>query len=265
MKVAIIAPTRFLNRYSTTGYHLALAHMVLNDPEYRSFYRDKPYVAKDGYVILDNSMVELDKPLSLEDLHVAVTMIRPDELILPDFLDDPYGTVEAAKDTVAYFKNLFPTMKLQAVPHWTPSHTPQHWQDCYNELCDIDGIDVIGIRKGLKSARPDCVQWLDENRAEHVEHHLLGTWHWLKEVQSLTHYSWIRGIDSKAPVRLGQAGIVLHPMEGLVVPQLRAACPPLDFGMKVDLFPIITQYNVNLFIDWAESRRPADVIELHRS
>lgn len=263
MKVAIIAPTRFLNRYSTTGYHLALAHMVLNDPEYRNFYQLRKVYG--DYIILDNSMVELDHPLEREQLVQACKLIEPAELILPDFLDDPPRTYTAAKVLPEFFHDQFPEMKLQVVPHWYGSADLRHWIDNYNEICDLEGIDVIGIRKGLKSKRPDIVEWLDKNRAEHVEHHLLGTWHWLKEVETMTHYSWIRGIDTKAPVRLGQAGIVLHPDEGLVVPQLRAACPPLDFDNRTDLFPIITQYNVNLFIDWAESRRPADVIELHRS
>lgn len=261
MRVAIIAPTRFLNRYSTTGYHLALAHQVLTDPDYRDFY-DMRSALFGEYVILDNSMIELNTPLSPEELVQACKMIRPDELILPDWRDDPPRTYHAAQELPEFYKAAFPNMKLMAVPHYYGSADPKHWQENYNEICDLEGIDSIGIGKYLRALRPDIIEWLDVNRAEHVEHHLLGTWSWLKEVATYVDYKWIRGIDSKAPVRLGMAGVVLHPESGLIVPELRDACPAMTLNEQVDHFPIVTQHNVETFISWAEARRPADVLHI---
>jgi hypothetical protein len=82
------------------------------------------------------------------------------------------------------------------------------------------------------------------------EFHLLGTWSNPLEVEFMTRYKWIRGVDSKAPVRFGQYGVALHPKDGLLA-DFREAIPPLDFDRPDDPMPVITDHNVRTYLNWA--------------
>jgi hypothetical protein len=78
----------------------------------------------------------------------------------------------------------------------------------------------------------------------------------------MARYKWIRGVDSKAPVRFGQQGIALHPERGLLGGNaLRDAVPALDFNYADDPMPSITDHNVRTYLTWARGEKDADVLQ----
>lgn len=260
MKAAIIAPTGLLKRYCNSGYHLALAHM-LEDSQYLQFYRAKRDLG--DYIILDNSVIELGHPVGPDHLIMACDLLQPSELVLADFPRDPVGTHFWAEKYAAGFKARYPDMKLMAVPQWSEFGAIHEWLTSYEELCAIPEVDVLGIPKFLKHHRAAIVHWLDRGRCFEKEHHLLGTWGNPIEILSYSHFSWIRGVDTKAPVRFGQHGIVFHAELGTMLPdEIRDVLPAMNFDYSEDPFPLIVHHNVKTFTGWTLHRELADVIYL---
>lgn len=255
MKSAIIAPTGLLERYCTTGYHLALAHMMDNE-EYVDFYK-KTESVMDDFVILDNSVIELGEPVDFAWLKVACDRFQPDELILADFKKQPRTTYEWAEQYGPAFRKLYPSMQLMAVPHWPWIGDIEGWMKSLRQLVTLPFVDTIGIPKFLQERRTAICALIDLEMADlgsplrRVNYHLLGTWGNPIEIVELTKYKWIRGVDSKIPVRLGQLGITLHPHRGLLG-DIRYELPALNFDRSDDPLPIITQHNCTTYQNWAE-------------
>jgi len=267
LKAAIISPTPLLRRYSSQSkYHLALAHLILTDIDYCDFYREA--VDEGDYVIMDNSVVELGAPLGIDDLIKAVNRVGAQELILPDFPAHPPQTFMAAYNMAPIVKNQFPDIKLQVVPQWYGSKDPANWMQSHTRMTEeLEGdrkVDVIGIPKFLGLDRRFTCQKLNLHRSEQHEYHLLGTTGNPIEIKELGKYPWIRGVDSKAPVRFGTHGIVLHPDHGLMFPgELRSQLPEMDMRSNNDPFPIVTNHNVSVYQAWAEGVK-GEVLEFNR-
>lgn len=258
MKAAVIAPTGLLKKYCTTGYHLALAHLM-DDKEYVSFYRDA--AERGEHVILDNSVIELGEPVDAPWLLTACKRFKPTELVLADFPRQMDKTVEWATNFAPMFKQTFPELKLMAVPQWTHPGNAEQWMECHFRLADIEDVDTIGIPKFTKELRPQICAMLHDYMVsydirpsgqdrEPPEYHLLGTWGNPIEIVELAKYDWIRGVDSKIPVRLGQLGIALHPHRGMLG-DVRYNLPKLEFSNAEDPLPVITTHNCSVYEGWA--------------
>jgi hypothetical protein len=224
---------------------------MLTDNDYLHFYQTR--VNGGDYVILDNSVIELGQPVSYESLVNAVQALRPSELVLCDFPQNPFKTLQWAFEYGPRFKEEFPDMKLMVVPQWYGSKDHNNWIASMWELAELDCVDVIGIPKFLGSERPKVVDTLRRKRPDRKEWHLLGTWENPAEVKAYEHDTWIRGVDTKAPVRLGQYGVVLHPTRGLLA-SMRNSIPAMEFDMASDPLPIVTEHNVKTFISWATGK-----------
>lgn len=247
MKLAVIAPTSMLLRYCRTDYHLVLAHLR-DDNKYVEFYK---HTAR-GYKMLDNGAAELGQSVDVDVLFQSVYTFEPNEVILPDKLGDWKFTFESAQRTARDFKTVFPELKLMAVPQ--DLTTALCWyKDCMKYM-QIPDVDTIGIPKGLKRKRLDVLELLNRDRPSKWEYHLLGTTGNPVEVKvAAERYPWLRGVDSKIPVRLGQYGITLHPERGLLLPQdHRAHLPEMKFDSTDDPFPIIISHNIKTMQSWAE-------------
>lgn len=243
MKLAVIAPTPLLQKYCRTAYHLALAHMMA-DRTYTDFYRNDA----EGYVILDNSVMELGESVTRDFLVKAIEYFDPDELVLPDVPYDADATYENAKQMAPYFKDLYPNVRLMAVPQgedvycWT--------KDMYRYL-QVPEIDTIGIPKHRKDMRLYILDAINKDRPSNWSYHLLGTWGSGAEVQHVASlFPWVRGVDTKLPVRLGQLGIAMSPMKGMLFDG-RDSLPQMDLNNGYDPFPVITNYNCLVMKAWA--------------
>jgi len=266
LKAAIISPTPLLRRYSSQStYHLALAHLVLTDIDYCDFYREA--VEEGDYVIMDNSVIELGYPMPVEELIKAIARTGAQELILPDYPQDPKKTFLAAHNAAPIVRHSFPDVKLQAVPQWYGSMDPDNWMNSHtrlvSELDEEHKVDVIGIPKFLGKYRPAICESLNLQHSDHHEYHLLGTTGNPLEIKDLTKHTWLRGVDTKAPVRFGTNGIVLHPELGLLA-DVRDCLPAMNMSLGNDPFPIISNHNVSVFKAWAEGNKEAQILEFNR-
>lgn len=264
MRAAVLAPTGLLKRYAARSrYHLCLAHLCQDLNPYSEFYRNA--VARGEYVILDNSIIELGHPMTETQLYTAINIIRPTEFVIQDFPRDQATTHFWAMHKAVEFKKRYPHMKLMAVPQWHESRRFEDWWESYMWLRDLPFIDTIGLPKFIRQGRGLAVQRLDEDPMLRLdkEFHLLGTWGNPIEVSEMAiRFPWIRGVDSKAPVRFGQCGVALHPEIGLLG-DFRDSIPPLEFDSSDDLMPSITDHNVGTYLKWA-TRREAKVLDFKK-
>ena len=199
MKKAFIMPVDYLE-YDNTNYHMALTHLVLKYPKYAEFYKQKRLEGE--YVILDNSLIELDGSMTIEDVLKAADIINPDEIVLPDVFLDRKGTMAEVQRAIGYLKNIDPVHKpynLQAVCH---GKNVREWQRCFHYLDELPEIDCIGIPKVTHTIFPngriDAVKYAMENRVNDTEIHLLGMWENADEFRYYTNKekNFVRGVDS---------------------------------------------------------------------
>ena len=226
------------------------------------FYREAS--ERGEYVILDNSIIELGQPMATDELLRAIDLIHPTEFVCQDYPRDPATTHFWAMEKGAELKKRYPDMKLMVVPQWGQGKVFEDWWASFLWLRNLPFIDTIGLPKFIRGGRGVAAQRLEQDPMLRLdkEFHLLGTWGNPVEVRDMTRYKWIRGVDSKAPVRFGQYGIALHPAVGLLGgTALRDAVPALDFNNPDDPMPSITDHNVVTYLIWARGKKDADVLQ----
>jgi len=98
-KLALECPTPLLEDIQPlTDFYWVLTHLVLRDKTYAEFYRDR----KDKILVLDNSVNELLKPCSIEDMKKAETELGGvDYIVPPDHLGDSLKTEESLMKALA--------------------------------------------------------------------------------------------------------------------------------------------------------------------
>jgi hypothetical protein len=162
----------------------------------------------------------------------------------------------------AQLKKLYPDMKLMVVPQWGQGRVFEDWWASFLWLRNLPFADTIGLPKFIRGGRFVAAQRLEQEPMLRLdkEFHLLGTWGNPLEVKDMTRYKWIRGVDSKAPVRFGQYGVALHPERGLLS-DFRDAIPALEFNNADDPMPVITDHNVRTYLTWARGEQDAKVLQ----
>lgn len=148
MKVSHETPTSLLEyskKYNDFDYCLVhLLHQNIGSAEhslYYNFYKS----ARTLYnreILLDNSIFELGKSFDPEQFHKSVLDIQPNMYIVPDVLEDYYGTVESFKafdNKNKDIKNAFQTKTIGAVQgkNW------QELRECYKFISDH--ADMVAI------------------------------------------------------------------------------------------------------------------------
>ena len=73
---------------------IVMAHLM-EDKKYLSIIKE--IKEKGNYILLDNSTPYLGSSVNNEDLLNCIRLIKPDEVILPDVLDDSEETIKRTK------------------------------------------------------------------------------------------------------------------------------------------------------------------------
>lgn len=258
MKAAIISPIAMLSNYSALShFHLALAHLVLDDPVYRRFYEEMS--ARSDYIIVDNSVTELGEARNIALVVEAARLVGAHELVLPDVFGDATATVFSTLRALQHLDRKYPHhgWKLCAVPH---GKTPEEWIQCYTTLCKLDDVVVIGIPKvvetygmeGGREAMLAAMQTLGLVR-KNKEYHLLGVWSDPLEVLRIAQrFPWVRSVDSCIPVLAGLHGVPFP--DPLLNTQFERPAEKLDFNAIEDPHPEITRFNCKQFLYWASGK-----------
>jgi hypothetical protein len=146
MKVSHETPISLLE-FSTTynDFDYCLVHLLHTGlPEheaYRDFYKSsRPVYNRE--ILLDNSIYELGKAFDTEVFYRSVLNVQPNMFIVPDVLEDMYGTIQSFRsfnDKKNDIKHTFPTKAIGAVQgkNW------QELKECYKFMSD--NADMIAI------------------------------------------------------------------------------------------------------------------------
>lgn len=213
MLVALIAPVPNLELTQLGDIHMVLTQLVDN-LQYRQFYKNES-----KYKILDNGAFE-GTARHIEFIVVAAELVGANEIILPDIVYDCEATIDSAKSSLAWLRKhqLLGKYKTMAVPQ---ADTESGWWHCFNELNQMEHIDVIGFSKlscpkcfnlSVANSRIVIAMTINENGwwNKDKEYHLLGSSHMaILEIDTLRQYKQIRSIDTSAPIMFGNAGFDL--------------------------------------------------------
>lgn len=208
MKFALIAQPnagdQLVNQYHLT-YHLVLAQYVLSDARYRSFYLNLHL--QDHFIMLDNGAAENGHSIGIENVMKAADLIGSDEVVMPDVLDECNATIAA---TYAALKSV-PERMRAVVPQgrdWAD------WEYCATTLVGM-GCRTICVAKryeALPGGRVHALEIIKKHKWHRLyDIHLLGCYrNPLREILDAANVtSWIRGIDTAAPISYAQSGDTL--------------------------------------------------------
>jgi hypothetical protein len=97
--IASLAMMKSLDEKDLLGdYHLLLAHKILEDPQgWGSFFQRRLTERGEDFIIMDNSLIELGRPLSVQEVVNAAVHVAADCIVLPDKLTDMSQTFEMSK------------------------------------------------------------------------------------------------------------------------------------------------------------------------
>jgi hypothetical protein len=219
MRAACIVPVEGLDLIEDFTYYLALAHLVLADPDVATFYRER---AEGAFLILDNSAHELGEALSVERLIEAASLTNPDVLVVPDKIWDAEASlrlVENFKETATSLKSTYPGLQFMGVPH---GHDSEQLDGSLGVLLGTEYLDIIGLPKTYPRLELSRGAIAKQVGASGKKVHFLGIWQDpIREVLDGKAVDSVMGVDSSYAVRLGMAGRTL--LEAFPTPR------PLDF------------------------------------
>lgn len=170
---------------------MALTHLVLKNDKYRETFQQYG-----GYVILDNSLIEMGDSMSIEDVVEAAEMIDADEIILRDAFQNCDATLERVAGDLQWLElnGYTDRFKLMAVAH---GESISEWVRCFELLETFHEIDVIGIPKVLAKMHPAgraAVASIWGSSAKEI--HLLGLWYSLAELETIPSGCDFRSMDT---------------------------------------------------------------------
>jgi len=239
---------------------------------YTEFYRNRSLAG--DFVMMDNSVIELKEPVELKRVLAAAKKVRAQEIILPDRLQDRIGTIQLLRESFNTLNLLQQSRqfspdaynpKIQVVPQ---GETIEDWFACLEDMMtfkhDWQTIGVPRCTNDLKDAtRADVLQRIDEvfKGDPPFEVHLLGLSNNVTELRLYRDkYPWIRGVDSKLPIRCGINMIGFHPDKGLLLTSTKCM-RPMDMFEEEDLHPALTYYNIDIMKEMAGDLPLAEVIQ----
>ena len=201
-----------------TDYDYALVHLFEEDEEYLLQFKEA--IKKGREVILDNSIFELEEAFDANKFNYWVNEIRPTWYIVPDVLEDGYGTIDKMEDWNNKSLGYKGSGKIGVVQ----GKTYDEIVDCYNYMNKEADVDMIAISFDYSYYTDSVphpnkyVSWmlgrvkllgdLLKDGVINIEkpHHLLGCG-LPQEFAFYAHYPWIYSLDTSNPVVHGIKGI----------------------------------------------------------
>jgi hypothetical protein len=213
MKLALIGDVQTSNMAHAYGgaYKFFLAQKVKTYQPY--YHNNHEYFERirrrSNFVMLDNGTPE-GTPLSYEQLLEAYNIVQPDELILPDVLENAEETLKDTFTFLKLYEEEVPPIRRMVVPQGT---SVDEWEWCLDEFVSSRfAFETIGVPKhmeGKEGGRVACLQAIERRGLHRLHHvHMLGCYEQpVMEVRrAMAACPWVRGIDTAAPFAYAQAG-----------------------------------------------------------
>lgn len=207
---AVVAPLEVhkrLDEQKQLGtYQLLLAHEVLDDPSaYFDFWHDRP----NQFIIMDNSLIELGRPLPINFVCEAADIVNADVVVLPDHLGSRLGTLESSYLALDQYQQLKARFKTLAVAQGTSQNDVF---SCGRDLIAM-GIDMLSIPRHVQTTTGSRV-WVTQQLAKYNHPiHLLGFSNNNYDDMFAANLPQVMGIDSAMPIWYGNHRSGLLPFE----------------------------------------------------
>ena len=230
-----IAPTDFLSEFvDGRPYHLLLAHLVEEDPEYTKWYYEHKQRNPETVYILDNSAFEMYKqgrPMYPSDKLIDMgKQVEADYIVLSDYPGEPSSkTIEAAKTLAPLFREagfgtfFVPQSEVSNLPDLISAYIWATGPEG-KQYVDYIGVSILGVPNGYGVERDNKLQrfnsrWafmrhlfnvgiLDQMRYNDQKLHFLGMVDGPAEVALVEAFlPYIDTWDSSAAVWAGLNGI----------------------------------------------------------
>ena len=205
-KYAPVAPVEVLLQMKArgflNGYLLLLAHEVVEKPSKYKELLD----GFNGTVILDNSLIELGKPVDTQTMLTAAAVVEPTFVVLPDKLNDREETVRMTREAMStWVKDLLPSTGIMIAAQ---GKTPEEGVECVKEIIGKSPKEnfLIGVPRivaNTQGTRAPLVQLLT---ASGFKVHLLGMSNFMMDDIMCAKMYGVTGIDSASPLRAGWEG-----------------------------------------------------------
>ncbi len=203
-KFAPVAPPLMLLDLKRKGalgdYHLLLAHDVCDQA---ALYREVfSHLDEKPFVIMDNSVIELGKPVSAEMMFEACDIVKTDLVVLPDAIGEMEKTIEMSTETAFEWYSDSDSIPFMAVPQ---GKTLVEFQACAEQLAKLPGVQAWGVPRhvtGKVGTRHHLVYALMILKPVFTMH-LLGFSDNIVDDIAVARVSGVNGIDSAVPIRLG--------------------------------------------------------------
>lgn len=154
MKLALITPTNYLNKFATQGdFYLALAHLIDDEGknEYARFHRRES--EKGRRVILDNGLFE-GAQVSPEALIQRARVIKAQTVCAPDVLYDSKGTIKGFKSFIRLKHEEGLVCDIMGIPQ---ADNPSDWWECFQFMdlhaeCNLIGLSILSIPRAFRNS-----------------------------------------------------------------------------------------------------------------
>jgi hypothetical protein len=223
-KFAPVVPVHFARKLLEAGvlgdYHLLLAHDVAEkSSQYAAVFEELRASGEDPFIIMDNSVIELGRPVSLEVMEEACNAVKPSCVVLPDVVTDKNETLKLMRVTMQSWmhSHVLADIPFMAVPQ---GKTLTELLGCAGEINNMLGpqlklwgmgrfvTKLLGSRKVFLEQLLKMEQMWGYNR----KLHMLGFSDNIQDDIEVTklYPEFVMGIDSAVPLRIGQQGILLE-------------------------------------------------------
>lgn len=187
---------------SFNDYDYALVHLFEKYKEYFNFYKQS--LLQGRYVLLDNSLFELESIFDQDKFVYWIEQLQPSSYIIPDSLENVEETITSCENFLNKFKDI-PGEKIGVVQ----GKNEKELIDCYNFMSD--NVDIIAISfdysyyltiaDNYAEGRIKFIRRLLEKDILNTRkpHHFLGCY-LPQEFKAYKNYKWLKTIDTSNPV-----------------------------------------------------------------
>ena len=221
----------------------ALVHLFEKDSEYLELF--KKAVKEGREVILDNSVFELEKAFDPERFVYWINELNPTYYIVPDVLEDYWGTRRNMED---WIENWLPKVRTKSrIIGVVQGDSFSSLANCYSYLDNIPEVSKIAISFDYSYYRksfpyPNRIISWSLGRVKLLEdlidkgilnrekpHHLLGCGTPGEGIfYSSPYYGFIDSVDTSNPIVHGLKGIRYEGPLGLTIKESQKLCDLID-------------------------------------
>jgi hypothetical protein len=149
IRLGIICPTVHLKDFAVqSDFHLVLPHILKQSQQYDEFYTHRAMCG--DFILMDNSIFELDVPLESEELLQIADDRMFSEVVAPETLNNSFASS----------KQLYEFLKCRQLHHseigvlaMLQGESVKEMMYYYQELCKIDEVSTIGIPFRLENVK----------------------------------------------------------------------------------------------------------------